>query len=79
MPNFNLSLIREQILRSRQVISIEATTREEAEAVLLDAMIDRSGPVPEEDTGDAYTIVIAGQRILIQKPSELVADDWRLD
>ena len=79
MPIVNVSLIRQQTWRCRQVITIETATREEAEALLLDAIIDCSGSLPAEDTGDAFTVVIAGQRILIQKPSELVADDWKLD
>ncbi len=79
MPIFNLTLIREQTLRSRQVISIKAATREEAEALLNDAIIDCNGPAPEEHTGDAFTIIIDGQRIVLRKPSELVGDDWRLD
>jgi hypothetical protein len=79
VPTFNLALIREQSLRSRQVVAVEAETREEAEAIFNDAIIDSDGPVPEEATGDAVSIEIAGQCILIRKPTELVADDWRLE
>ena len=78
MPIFNLCLIREQILHGHQVISIDAESREEAEALLNDAIIDGDGPRPQEKTGDAFSVEIAGQRILIRKPAELVADDWKL-
>jgi hypothetical protein len=79
MPTFNLCLTREQILHSHQVISVDAESREKAEALLNDAIIDCDGHTPQEKTGDAFSVEIAGQHILIRKPAELVADDWKLN